>query len=193
MFFSKLGLFVLSSASAVLGANYSNPLEPKDGGDPSIVWHDGYWYFTATNYRDISVRRATTLEGLKTALPKTVWAPSAEFPSRQCNIWAPELHLVDGKWVIFFSAGGCETDSIQQSQVLQGGTSPWDTFDFHGTINAPAWSIDGTPLTINGQNYFVYSCFRDDTGENLQSLCIGKNSDILTIGEEHLLLSLIHI
>ncbi|KAH0268753.1 Arabinanase/levansucrase/invertase, partial [Aureobasidium melanogenum] len=189
MFFSKLGLLVLSGVSAVLGANYSNPLEPKDGGDPSIVWHEGYWYFTATNYRDISVRRATTLAGLKTALPKTVWAPSAEYPSRQCNIWAPELHIVDGQWHIYFSAGGCDDNAIQQSQVLHGGKSPWDTFDFYGTINAPAWSIDGTPLTINNQNYFVYSCFRNDTGENLQSLCIAKNSDILTIGEEHLFAS----
>ncbi|KAI4718036.1 Arabinanase/levansucrase/invertase [Aureobasidium sp. EXF-10727] len=189
MFFSNLGLLALSGASAVLGATYSNPLELKDGGDPSIVWHEGYWYFTATNYRDISVRRATTLEGLKTALPKTVWAPTAEFPSRQCNIWAPELHVVDGQWHIYFSAGGCGDGSIQQSQVLRGGQSPWDNFDFYGTINAPAWSIDGTPLTIDGQNYFVYSCFRDDTGENLQSLCIGKNTDMLTIGEEHLFAS----
>lgn len=93
------------------------------------------------------------------------------------------------RWHIYFSAGGCDDNAIQQSQVLRGGKSPWDTFDFYGTINAPAWSIDGTPLTINNQNYFVYSCFRNDTGENLQSLCIAKNSDILTIGEEHLLAS----
>lgn len=97
MFFSKLGLLALTSASTVLGATYSNPLEQKNGGDPSIVWHEGYWYFTATNYADISVRRATTLEGLKTAIPKTVWAPSADAPSRQCNIWAPELHLKNGE------------------------------------------------------------------------------------------------
>ncbi|TKX19590.1 glycosyl hydrolases family 43 protein [Elsinoe australis] len=185
--FLKSPLLLLTGITAVLGATYSNPLEAKDGGDPSIVFHDGFYYLTATNFRDLRLRRATTLEGLKTAEPKVIWSPDS--PQRQCNIWAPELHSRDGTWYIYFSAGGCGTTDIQQSQVLIGGASPWDDFRYFDTINAPDWSIDGTPLSINGKDYFVYSCFRNDTGERLQSLCIGEITSVTQMGPEFLLSS----
>ena len=74
--------------------------------------------------------------------------------------------------------------------IPAGGASPWDDFAFLGTINTPDWSIDGTVLKIADQNYFVYSCFRNDTGERLQSLCIASQSSPATIdGEEYLLSS----
>ncbi|PNS17851.1 hypothetical protein CAC42_27 [Sphaceloma murrayae] len=180
-------LLLLTGVTAALGATYSNPLEATDGGDPSIVYHDGFYYLTATNFRDLRLRRATTLEGLKTAEPKIIWSP--DDPKRQCNIWAPELHEKAGTWYVYFSAGGCASTDIQQSQVLVGGASPWDAFRYFGTINAPAWSIDGTPLTIDGKDYFVYSCFRSDTGESLQSLCIGAITNTIEMGPEYLLSS----
>lgn len=85
---------LLSSLSIVQAATYSNPLEAKNGGDPSIVWHDGYWYMTSTTWSDVRLRRARTLNGLKTGESKVIYSSSE--PSRCCNVWAPELHNVNG-------------------------------------------------------------------------------------------------
>ncbi|RYP69322.1 hypothetical protein DL770_008265 [Monosporascus sp. CRB-9-2] len=185
--FNFLGT-VLSGLSLVQAATYSNPLEAKNGGDPSIVWHNGYWYMTSTTWSDVRLRRARTLNGLKTGESKVIYASSE--PSRCCNVWAPELHNVGGTWYVYFSAGTRQNADNQRSQVLKGGASPWDTFTFAGTLNTPAWAIDGTRLTVNGQNYFVYSCWRSDTGTNLQSLCISTFSSPTTLtGGEYLLSS----
>ena len=73
--------------------------------------HDGYYYFMcksrthfgrlpvadhlpATNWENLQMTRATTLEGLKTGETKLVWEDSD--PSRCCNVWAPEMHFVHG-------------------------------------------------------------------------------------------------
>ncbi|KAF4547761.1 Alpha-L-arabinofuranosidase B-like protein 1 [Elsinoe fawcettii] len=183
----KSPLLLLTGVTAVLAASYSNPLEPTNGGDPSIVWHDGYYYMTSTTWSNVRLRRATTIEGLKTGENKIIWSPDS--PQRQCNVWAPEIHSIAGTWYIYFSAGGCASTDIQQSQVLIGGSSPWDAFRYFGTINTPDWSIDGTRLSVNNKDYFVYSCFRNDTGERLQSLCIGELSSPIDMGPEYLLSS----
>ena len=49
------------------------------------------------------LRRAKTLAELPAAEEKVVWSkhPAGEM---SCNIWAPESHFTDGKWVIYFAA-----------------------------------------------------------------------------------------
>lgn len=76
------------------GASYTNPLRETNGSDPFLVYSDGYYYMTTTTWDDVQITRATTLEGLKTGEVKTVWTDSD--PSRCCNVWAPEVHYLDG-------------------------------------------------------------------------------------------------
>jgi len=82
--------------SCLLGFSeaFTNPLKPSDGGDPNIVYQDGYYYLMATNFVDLRMTRATTLEGLKQGETRTVWTP--DDPSRSSNVWAPEMHHLDG-------------------------------------------------------------------------------------------------
>ncbi len=74
--------------------------------DPFVRCIEGKWYFTASvpAYDCIILRRADTLEGLRTAEEHMVWhAHESGVMSR--HIWAPELHRLDGCWYIFFAAG----------------------------------------------------------------------------------------
>ncbi len=74
--------------------------------DPFVRYIEGKWYFTASvpAYDCIILRRADTLEGLRTAEEHMVWhAHESGVMSR--HIWAPELHRLDGCWYIFFAAG----------------------------------------------------------------------------------------
>ncbi len=87
-------------------ANYFSPLVCNQA-DPFLRKNtDGTYYFTATSpeYDRIELRHASSVNGIATATPKTVWKAngSGELSS---HIWAPELHYIMGKWVIYFAAG----------------------------------------------------------------------------------------
>lgn len=88
-----LSLFQLATA-----ATYSNPIRDPDGSDPFIVYTGGYYYFLTTTWTDVEITRATTLEGLKTGTKKVVYSTSTA--SRCCNVWSPEVHYIDGLWVV---------------------------------------------------------------------------------------------
>lgn len=84
---------------------YTNPLVEQRA-DPWVYKHtDGYYYFTASvpEYDRIEVRRALTIEGLREAQPVVAWRKYESGPL-SANIWAPEIHYMDGKWYIYFAA-----------------------------------------------------------------------------------------
>jgi GH43 family beta-xylosidase len=74
--------------------------------DPWVYRHtDGYYYFTASvpEYDRIELRRAETIRGLAEAEPAVIWRKYETGPL-SANIWAPEIHRMDGKWYIYFAA-----------------------------------------------------------------------------------------
>ncbi|GAB7362679.1 hypothetical protein MBLNU230_g2988t1 [Neophaeotheca triangularis] len=166
-------------------APYSNPLRTYDGGDPNIVYHDGYYYFISTTWDQIQMTRATTLNGLKNGTTKEVWSDTN--PSRCCDVWAPEMHFVDNRWHIYYTAGteGLDLDT-QRSHVIEGGDSPWDDYSYLGQIGDD-WAIDATVLYANNKRYLVYSGFGGGTGETNQSLIIAELLSPAVIGEPYLL------
>ena len=102
-------LFVALHAGA---ADHPNPLVAQRA-DPHVFRHsDGWYYFTATvpEYDRIELRRGRALDQLGTAEPRVIWRkhPSGEMGS---HIWAPEIHRIDGKWYVYFAAGGAEREN----------------------------------------------------------------------------------
>ncbi|KLP22460.1 Uncharacterized protein LW94_14566 [Fusarium fujikuroi] len=168
-----LALGLIGSARA-----YTNPIRNPGGGDPQITYTGGYYYLISTEWTNLQLSRATTIEGLKTATPKVIYTDSD--PSRSSNVWAPELHYLGGKWYIYYTAGKSEDLTGQRSHVIKGGATPWDSWSY-GAKLSDDWGIDGTILRTNQfGNYFVYSCM---TGVQYQSTCIRKlGSDFLSVG-----------
>lgn len=70
-----------------------------------------------TNFVDLRMTRATTLEGLKKGETKLVWADPT--PDRCCHVWAPEMHYIDGAWHIYYAAGP-RVLGVQKSYVIRG-------------------------------------------------------------------------
>lgn len=67
-------------SSVVLATTFTNPLKPRNGADPSMVYvqgtngSEGYYYLLNTASKGvIQMIRATTLEGLKNGTTKDVW------------------------------------------------------------------------------------------------------------------------
>ncbi|KPV45814.1 hypothetical protein SE17_44020, partial [Kouleothrix aurantiaca] len=98
---------VPTDAPASAAATFFNPLNEANGADPWLQYYDGNYYLTTTQVGDIRMWKSPTLAGLATAAPAVVW--SDDEPTRCCNMWAPEFHLLDGpngkRWYLYYPAG----------------------------------------------------------------------------------------
>jgi hypothetical protein len=95
-FFRTIGTFVLTLSSVVSAASFTNPLKPRDGSDPHIVWTGGYYYMMTTTWTNLQITRAKTLGGLKNGETKTVWTDSNA--NRCCNMWAVSAYTTNLKY-----------------------------------------------------------------------------------------------
>ena len=86
-------LFFLTFIALVRSQTFTNPIR-NPGADPHIVTSKGTYYLTTTQTSFISVTRSVTLAGLANGETKIVWTDTN--PSRNQNIWAPEMHYIDG-------------------------------------------------------------------------------------------------
>ncbi|KAK0650009.1 glycosyl hydrolase [Cercophora newfieldiana] len=154
-------LLLSDSTTASPAVSYNNTLVNQRA-DPHIVKHtDGWYYFTATvpEFDKIILRRAQSIAGLTTAAETTIWRrKSSGVGSGQ--VWAPELHFIDGKWYIYVALGVSGQWRIR-AFVLEGtGANPltaswvekgliktnWDTF-----------SLDASTFVVNGTRYLVWA------------------------------------
>ena len=144
---------------------FRNPLNTTQGSDPFMAYHEGNYYLMATTWSsELVMKKAPTINGLKTAKPVVVWR--GDNPSRCCNFWAPEFYLLDGPngkhWYLYFTAGPRGTDtSNQRNFVLESqGTDPMGPYTLKARIYDPkadVWAIDGSILQLDNQLYFLFS------------------------------------
>ncbi|RYP81415.1 hypothetical protein DL769_001981 [Monosporascus sp. CRB-8-3] len=171
----KAGTALLAAASCLLGAAsaFTNPIRRPGGSDPFIAYSgDGYYYMMSTSWTNLQIARSQTIEGLKTAPKKVVY--STNEPNRCCNVWAPEVHYLNGRWYIYYTAGNANNLDGQNLHVLRGGPSAWDDYTYAGQLTN-AWSIDASVIRFNGWgSYLAYSCFH---GVQYQSTCMQKLGD----------------
>ncbi|KAF2128692.1 glycoside hydrolase family 43 protein [Dothidotthia symphoricarpi CBS 119687] len=175
-FLQNLGACVLALSSLVSAATFTNPLRTTDGSDPQIVVSGGYYYLMTTTWTNLKITRATTIEGLKTGETKTVWTDTNS--NRCCNMWAPELHYLDGAWYIYYTAGSSANLDLQRVHVVKGGATPFDSYSYLAQMTS-AWGIDGSIVRFNTWgNFLTWSCMAGD----LQSICIASLSSPGKIG-----------
>ena len=144
------------------GPVFDNPVVLQRA-DPWVYLHsDGYYYMTATvpEYDRIELRRARTIPGLGEAEPVVVWRKHAS-GEMGAHIWAPELHLIDGKWYIYFAAGAAEDIWRIRMYVLECGADnplagPWVE---RGRIQTrwDSFSLDATTFEHRGRRYLVWA------------------------------------
>ena len=158
------------------------------GADPFVTYHDGYYYYVRMGRNDtgIWVTKAAELSRIGKVEPVCVYMPSGDEPTRE--LWAPELHFIDGKWYIYYTAGaGADhrmmvlesvSDDAQGEYVFKGKMSP----------ETDRWAIDQTVLELDGQLYAIWSGW-DGFVDGEQRLYIAKMSDPVTISGDRVELS----
>ena len=154
----------LSTAAPALAADpvFHNPLV-RQRADPQVTLQpDGRYYFTATvpEYDRIEIRRAAALDGLGAGETKVVWRKHAS-GAMGAHIWAPDMHRIDGKWDIYFTAAPAEKIWEIRLYVLEN-ASP-DPFGGEwierGQLKTgcESFSLDATTFSHRGQRYLVWT------------------------------------
>lgn len=185
-------LFGCQVGGAAPDSSFYNPLLALNGADPWLQFYEGNYYLTATQWSSIKMWKAPTLAGLSAAEPVTIWSDPT--PSRCCNVWAPEFHLLDGpdgpRWYVYYTAGTDATLDNQRMHVLESsGADPLGPYSYKGRIFDPSsdgWAIDASVLTMDdGQLYLLFSSW---VGPD-QSLFIAPMSNPWTISGPRVLIS----
>ncbi|QNA84535.1 family 43 glycosylhydrolase [Sphingomonas sp. So64.6b] len=154
-----------------------NPLV-RQRADAQVFRHtDGNYYMTGSvpEYDRLVLRRSRTIAGLATAEEIVLWRHLASGPLSGF-IWAPELHLIDRRWIMYFAAGpsggGEDVFRIRTYAAVCDGLDPmtgkwtllgqletaWDTF-----------TLDSTSFVHRGTRYLAWAQREPgiDTNSNL--------------------------
>ncbi len=152
---------------------FVNPI--AEGADPWVVREPGsggyLWCFSEGN-RAIAIHAGDrlTVPGEK----HIVWTAPDEGPvSRQ--VWAPELHFLDGRWHIYFAASDGRNENHLAYVLVSEDDDPLGSYALHGPLEtgdragAPVWAIDMTVLEHGGRRYALWSGW-DEPGSDRQFL-----------------------
>jgi GH43 family beta-xylosidase len=144
---------------------FTNPLvRSRDAADPWLVSHEGYYYFTATLDAEggIWVWKSRTLAGLDAGMKVKVHTPDDKQRGRQ--MWAPELHFIDGRWYIYYTASD-GVDENHRLYVLESrGRDPLGPYSFNACVYDAAhdgWAIDPSVLRARRWTLFARRAARE--------------------------------
>jgi len=160
---------------------FTNPLL-SSGADPWCIYKDGYYYYTNSTGWNITIWKTNSIAALKTAEKKVAYMPPATGPYSK-ELWAPEIHFLQGKWYIYFAADAgnnvdhrlwvlenSSPDPLQGEWVMKGKlTTPDDK-----------WSIDGSLFEHNNQLYVIWSGWEGDVNGS-QNIYIAKMKNPWTV------------
>ena len=155
--------------------DYPNPFIPERADPFAMRAPDGTYYFTASypafgdaehGYDRIVLRKSNTVAGLASAEEKAIWY-AHESGNMARHIWAPELHIIGGKWYIFFAAGDSDNVWNIRPYVLRcNGTDPYnDTWTEMGKMQAAegdtasfnSFSLDMTYFSNRDRHYLIWA------------------------------------
>lgn len=139
---------------------FRNPVIAK-GADPWVIRHtDGWYYFCGSSHEEITLTRSKTLTGLAAGESKVIRPRRPPGPSSK-QVWAPELHWIEGAWYSYFAASDGDNANHRMFVLENRSTNPFEgEFVEKGRISDPlhdVWAIDGTVLSHRGTNYFLWS------------------------------------
>ena len=167
--------------------HFLNPI--AEGADPWVTQnpmasdevddyrHHRYYWCLSDGNRGIAIHTGNSLTRL--GRKHTVWKAPAEGPySRQ--IWAPELHFVDGNWYIYLAASDGDNANHLAYVLKSKSSDVLSEYEVHGPLatgegfdgkSPNIWAIDMTLLQHDDQLYAIWSGW-DAPGTDRQYLYI---------------------
>ncbi|PHH93287.1 hypothetical protein CDD83_7986 [Cordyceps sp. RAO-2017] len=171
-----------SSSSASTGSTMSNkPICDCDTPDPWILAANGKFYFTFTLGNRVEIWASSQLENFHGCQKAVVWQPAPGSPWSE-DVWAPELHQLNGKWYIYTCAAppGVGNPGHRTLVLESDKKDPMDPagWKFLGPLKGMPdhWSIDATAFSTDGHD--LYLCWSGwppgDHSDKQQNLFVAR-------------------
>ncbi|GAB3260652.1 family 43 glycosylhydrolase [Kineosporia babensis] len=146
---------------------FNNPIK-RNGPDPWLQYHNGFYYLATTTWNStVTMRRSATLAGLATATDQVIFNLAGR-ANGCCNMWAPEFHLINGRWYFYYTAGQNVTDynPTQRLHVLESsGTDPMGPYTFKADLGSD-WALDASVLKVGSNLYLMGTYGGDGAGQS---------------------------
>ncbi len=168
---------------------FTNPLL-SSGPDPWVTQKDGWYYVTHTTGRNLRLYRTKKMSDLRNAEVQTIWTPPPAGMNSK-NIWAPEIHDLNGKWYFYYAADDGVNENHRMWVLENESEDPFTgTWLNKGELELPGdkWAIDGTAFEHQGQLYYLWSGWEGDVNGR-QDIYIAKLTNPWTAEGERMLLS----
>lgn len=152
---------------------FVNPI--GEGADPWVVRDphaNRYLWCLSEGNRAIAIHPSERLTSL--GRKHIVWRAPERGPVSQ-EVWAPELHFLDGKWHIYFAASDGKNENHLAYVLVSDDADPLGNYTLHGPLETgdeagqPIWAIDLTVLEREGRRYALWSGW-DQPGSDRQFL-----------------------
>jgi GH43 family beta-xylosidase len=168
-----LAVFASVAYAQPAAGTFKNPLvKSRDAADPWMVYYEGYYYFTATldPGGGIWVWKSRRLGDLDSGTKVKVHTPDAKQRARQ--IWAPELHFINSKWYLYYTASD-GVDENHRLYVLEGrGRDPMGPYTFKARLydsNLDGWAIDPSVFRApDGKLYLLWVAHVPGNGNGIR-------------------------
>ena len=167
---------------------FKNPILIS-GADPWVYKNENEYLVTFTTGNNITLIRTAKMSELKNGTKKIIWIPpSSGFNSKE--IWAPELHKINGKWYVYYAASDGNNINHKMWVLENASQDPFlGTWIDKGELKLPddKWAIDGTHIEINNKYYFAWSGWSGDTNVS-QNLYIAQLESPFKVSSERVCL-----
>jgi GH43 family beta-xylosidase len=156
---------------------------PFPGQDPWVVPHDGSLLLVQSggNHRKIVVKRFQDLARMDRNAETVIWTAGGRNAPHQ-QVWAPELHQIEGRWYVYYSAGdGRPGNHRTYALVADDPLGPYEPLGKVCDPESDVWAIDLTVFRHAGRLYAVWSGWEGPADGFPQNLYIAPMSDPSTI------------
>ncbi len=162
---------------------FANPILNR-GPDPWVIKKDSFYYYTHTSGDRLQIWKTKAMSQLSNVSPVTIWVKPAAGANSQ-DIWAPELHFLNGKWYMYYTAGSGDINLSQRIFVLENSsvdptTGTWVDKGRVFDATADFWAIDPHVFQFGGNSYLTWSGHAS-TLDFTQRLYIARLSDANTL------------
>lgn len=149
----------LLAAGGTAVASFTNPILPS-GPDPWIAQAGKTYYLMVTRGDRLTIRKTTDITKVATAPEVTIWTPPPTGPNSR-SIWAPELHRINGRWFVYYTAADSAHDDNLHRGIFvlenDGADPTQGRWISHGRVNTRYSAIDPTMFFYRHKAYFAYS------------------------------------
>jgi GH43 family beta-xylosidase len=135
------------------------------GPDPWVAYRDGFYYYMNSTRNNLTIWKTRSIPDLARAKKKIVWTPPASGPYSK-EIWAPEIHFLEGKWYIYFSADAGDNQTHRVWVLENASPDPLEgEWTMKGKLSDPSdkWAIDVSVFEHKHHLYTIWSGWEGDT------------------------------